>query len=238
MGCCFAKEADATQPDQKAITAEESAASPGAADGAPEPLSASASKAKKGVASSRTSAPKATSGETVNPASNPDPNPPTDNQSTAPTAPSGSTPASGPQAPPPGWMGTPEIDDEDEGEYSAAERASGPRAVKNLPGGNGYISGTRKDQEISEGVMDRIKGLEAAGLQTKKRLGNKMLSPRIITDVKETWDKEGNVTRQMTHYIEEPDGTKHTTKETVYIAVGEPDPMEEEADPVEVVANQ
>jgi len=59
----------------------------------------------------------------------------------------------------------------------------------------------------------------------KKKMGLKMLTPRIITDVKETWDKEGNLTRHMKHFIEEPDGTKHTKTETCYIAAGDPDPM-------------
>lgn len=232
MGCCIAKEAGATQPDQNDITPEESATSP-AADAAPEPVSAS----QKDVTSSSTSArsSRASAREDATPASNSDSLPPADNQS-APTAPSASTPISAQQAPPPGWGGTPEIDDDDDDEDSPAERPSGPRATENVPGG--YISGTRKDQEISSGVLARIKGLEDAGLQTKKRMGRKMLSPRIITDVKETWDEEGNVTRHMTHYIEEPDGTKHTKKETVYIAAGDPDPMEEEADPAQEVANQ
>lgn len=140
-----------------------------------------------------------------------------------PAAPAHSIPASGPQTAPPGWGSTPEVvEEEDE---KPAERSSGTRDVTNVPGGNGYVSGTRKEQDISVGVMDRIKGLEAAGLQTKKKMGRKMLSPRIITDVKETWDKEGNLTRFMTHYIEEPDGRKHTKKETVHIAAGEPDPL-------------
>ena len=44
-----------------------------------------------------------------------------------------------------------------------------------------------------------------------------MLTPRIITDVKESWDQDGNIKREMTHYIENIDGTKHTKKETVVI---------------------
>jgi hypothetical protein len=58
-------------------------------------------------------------------------------------------------------------------------------------------------------------------------MGRKMLTPRIITDVKETWDQEGNIKREMTHYIEEIDGTKRTEKETVLIAAGEVDPADE-----------
>ena len=59
-------------------------------------------------------------------------------------------------------------------------------------------------------------------------MGRKLLTPRIITDVKESWDQEGNIKREMTHYIEEIDGTKHTEKETVFIAAGEVDPADEQ----------
>jgi hypothetical protein len=48
-----------------------------------------------------------------------------------------------------------------------------------------------------------------------------MKTPRIITDTKESWDREGNITREITRYITEPDGTKRTEKETVYIPAGE-----------------
>jgi hypothetical protein len=146
----------------------------------------------------------------------------------APPTPSGAVPINKKEAPPPGWGGTPEVE---EIELELEEPESGPRAIESIPGGNGYVGGTRKDQKVSEGVMDRIKGLEDAGLQTKKKMGLKMLTPRIITDVKETWDREGNVTRYMTHYIEEPDGRKHTTKETLYIAAGDHDPMAPEDAP-------
>lgn len=141
----------------------------------------------------------------------------------APQVPANAVPIQKGERPPPGWGGTPEVE-EIEVELEEDHR-KGPRAIKNVPGGNGYISGTRKDQEISEGVLDRIGALEDAGLRTKKKMGLKMLTPRIITDVKEVWDEDGNVTRYMTHYIEEPDGTKHTKKETMYVAAGEPDPM-------------
>merc|ERR1711907_804371 len=128
------------------------------------------------------------------------------------------TKSDGPQGPPPGWGDSDTANDD-----SPAVTASGTRPVKHVPDGNGYISGTRKNQEISSGVGDRIKGLEECGLQTKRKGERRMLTPRIITDVKETWDKEGNITREMTHYIEF-NGEKRTEKETVYIAAGEDDP--------------
>jgi len=125
------------------------------------------------------------------------------------------------EGPPTGWGGnySPEVEVNEE---TAPALISGPRKanMKNVQHHEDYIDGTRTDQEVSAGVIDRIKGLEDAGLQTSKRMGRKMLSPRIITDVKELWDRDGNITREMTHYIEEPDGTKRTEKETVYIAAG------------------
>lgn len=207
--CCCAKDAVVEQPEELDDTSpDDPVASPEAE--APSPKV----KAKKKVPASTKKKEKAkNSGGSSQPAAKP----------SAPAAPAGAIPIEKGEAPPPGWGGTPEVE-EIELELDE-QRQTGPRALKNIPGGNGYISGTRKDQEISEGVMDRIRGLEEAGLQTKKKMGLKMLTPRIITDVKEVWDEEGNITRYMTHYIEEPDGTKHTKKETMHIAAGEPDPM-------------
>jgi len=123
------------------------------------------------------------------------------------------------EGPPTGWGGnySPEVE---VNEDTAPTVLSGPRKanMNNVQQHAIYIDGTRTDQAVSAGVMDRIQGLEDAGLQTTKRMGRKMLSPRIITDVKEMWDRDGNITREMTHYIEEPDGTKRTEKETMYIA--------------------
>ena len=214
MGCCCAKDAVVVEPEpdappdesQKSDTVE-----------APTPTKKKKKPKKKKDSNfgwSRSQAEKSVP---------PPPPPPTD-----PQTPPGAIPIKKGEKPPPGWGGTPEVEDEIEVELD--ERKKGPRALTNIPGGNGYISGTRKDQEISEGVMDRIKALDDAGLQTTKKLGRKMLTPRIITDVKETWDVDGNITRYMTHYIEEPDGRKHTEKETVYIAAGDPDPLNPEAE--------
>lgn len=209
MGCCCAKEAAiATPPNDEDVTPNDSATSPATniSKSDPNPVPAATKQSRRSrAADSSVSAPEIT------------------RQQAAPPAPSGAIPISKGERPPPGWGGTPEVEDEVEVELD--ESKNGPRALQTIPGGNGYISGTRKDQEISEGVMDRIKGLEDAGLQVTKKMGLKMLTPRIITDVKESWDREGNITRYMTHYIEEPDGRKHTKKETLYIAAGDPDPM-------------
>lgn len=219
MGCCCAKEtAVATPPDDQNITPNDAdAPSPATEASKPDRKPTSLFGSKK-AAKSKPGSDQASN--SAGPSSRP-----RRNQAAAPPAPAGAIPIEKGEKPPPGWGGTPEVEDEIEVELD--ERKKGPRSIQNVPGGNGYISGTRKDQEISDGVMDRIKGLEDAGLQTKKKLGLKMLTPRIITDVKETWDVEGNITRYMTHYIEEPDGKKHTKKETIYIAAGDPDPMAE-----------
>jgi hypothetical protein len=97
--------------------------------------------------------------------------------------------------------------------------APGARPAKNVP--TGYVSGTRKDQEISSGVQDRIAGLKSSGLATQNTGGKRMKTPRIITDTKESWDREGNITRELTRYITEPDGTKRTERETIYIPAAE-----------------
>jgi len=212
MGCCCAKEdAVETPPNDEDVTTNDPATNDPTSKSDPKAVPAGS---KQATGSRHKANQAADSSETT---------PETTRQQAAPPAPSGAIPIIKGERPPPGWGGTPEVEDEVEVELD--EREKGPRALQNVPGGNGYISGTRKDQEISEGVMDRIKGLEEAGLQTQKKMGLKMLTPRIITDVKESWDREGNLTRYMTHYIEEPDGRKHTKKETLYIAAGDPDPM-------------
>jgi hypothetical protein len=209
MGCCATKDAVITEPEDEGVSPSDSATSPAAVSS----KRAKKPKSKNSAWSRNKNNPSAKSGGS--------PSKPIGNPS-APSAPSGAIPINKGEAPPPGWGRTPEVE---EIEVELDGEQSGPRGTRNIPGAKGYISGTRKDQKVSEGVMDRIKGLEDAGLRTKKKMGLKMLTPRIITDVKETWDEEGNLTRYMTHYIEEPDGRKHTKKEELYIAAGDPDPM-------------
>lgn len=213
MGCCCAKAAVVTESieDPEASESRHDDETVPASGASPsKPVSTPAPKPKKKSASTKKKEEEAKKKEVRL-------------AKAAPAAPAGAVEIQKGEKPPPGWGGTPEVE-EIEVELEE-DRRKGPRSLKNVPGGNGYISGTRKDQEISEGVMDRIGALEDAGLQTKRKFGLKMLTPRIITDVKECWDEDGNVTRYMTHYIEEPDGTKHTKKEQMYIAAGDPDPM-------------
>lgn len=124
------------------------------------------------------------------------------------------------EEPKPGWASA---EKSDTGTTATAEapvaKAPGARPAKNVPAG--FVSGTRKDQEISSGVQDRIAGLKTNGLATQNTGGKRMKTPRIITDTKESWDREGNITRELTRYITEPDGTKRTEKETIYIPAAE-----------------
>jgi hypothetical protein len=220
--CCNCNEVEntvVTQPDQKTIQPKETAGSPSPpAVGASEPVPS-----KKSIISSPF---KRRSGK--RPTSTPDKSAAEKKDQSSSSAP-GINPAAtninpdGHNAPPPGWGNTPEVEDEED--FDEEDYLRGPRQVKNVP--DGYNGGTRKVQEISSNVLDRIKGLEEKGLQTRLRMGRKMLTPRIITDVKETWDQEGNIKREMTHYIEEIDGSKRTEKETVFIAAGEVDPADE-----------
>jgi hypothetical protein len=221
--CCNCSEVEntvVTQPDQKTIQPKETAGSPsppaaGASETVPSKKSIIPSPFKRRSGKRPTSTPdksatekkdqSSSSAPVINPAAtniNPD----------------------GHDAPPPGWGNSPEVEEEEDFDEEDSD-PRGPRQVKNVP--DGYNGGTRKVQGISSSVSDRIKGLEEKGLQTKLRMGRKMLTPRIITDVKETWDQEGNIKREMTHYIEEIDGTKRTEKETVFIAAGEIDPADE-----------
>ena len=218
-----------TQPDQKTIQPKKTAGSPSPpATGASEPVPSKKSiipspfKGRSGKRPTSTPDKSATEKKDQSSSSAPIINPAATNVN-----------PDGHDAPPPGWGNTPEVEEEEEGEdfeeeeedYEEEDDLRGPRQVKNVP--DGYTGGTRKVQEISSNIKDRIKGLEEKGLQTKLRMGRKLLTPRIITDVKESWDQEGNIKREMTHYIEEIDGTKHTEKETVFIAAGEVDPADE-----------
>lgn len=66
-------------------------------------------------------------------------------------------------------------------------------------------------------VQERIRGLQDGGISTVPVGPRKMKTPKIVTDTKESWDREGNITREITRYITEIDGTKRTEKEIVKI---------------------
>ena len=89
---------------------------------------------------------------------------------------------------------------------------SGPNTTAK-PGG-----GTYTKQVQGSGIQDRIKSMEGGGkFSAKPAPTRKMKTPKIVTDTKETFDKEGNITREITRYITEIDGTKRTEKETELI---------------------
>jgi hypothetical protein len=66
-------------------------------------------------------------------------------------------------------------------------------------------------------VQHRIAGLQADGISTVPKGPRTMKTPKVVTDTKESWDKQGNITREITRYITEIDGTKRTEKEIVKI---------------------
>lgn len=206
FGCCMGSGAEgavATQPSSKATPAMAPAAVAVTPDAkkAPAGSVAAPAAAVQGASTATTAAeaplpPKTETGK----------QPP-------PVAASSSKPSNVPEEPKPGWATA-----ETSGNGSAAAPtavAPGARPTKNVPAG--FVSGTRKDQQISSSVQDRINGLKASGLKTTNTGGKRMKTPRIITDTKESWDKEGNITREITRFITEPDGTKRTEKETQYI---------------------
>lgn len=87
--------------------------------------------------------------------------------------------------------------------YTADGAVSQPLGVKKMVQGND--------------VQQRIAGLQAGGISTVPMGARKMKTPKVVTDTKETWDREGNITREITRYITEIDGTKRTEKEIVKI---------------------
>ena len=87
--------------------------------------------------------------------------------------------------------------------YTADGAVSQPLGVKKMVQGND--------------VQHRIAGLQTGGLSTVPVGPRTMKTPKIVTDTKETWDKQGNITREITRYITEIDGTKRTEKEIVKI---------------------
>ena len=90
------------------------------------------------------------------------------------------------------------------------EAGSAPAAA-----GGGAPTATK--QVIGGGIAAKVAGLQAGGMRTTAPPKRKMKTPKIVTDIKETRDREGNITREITRYITEPDGTKRTEKETVQI---------------------
>jgi hypothetical protein len=71
---------------------------------------------------------------------------------------------------------------------------------------------------MGNAVQNRVAGLQNDGLRTTPAATRRMKTPKIITDTKESWDRDGNITRELTRYITEIDGTKRTEKSTEYIA--------------------
>jgi nicotinamidase-related amidase len=98
--------------------------------------------------------------------------------------------------------------------WATKQAASSPVATAgSLPVGN-----RRFDASPSDGVASRLKDLKSAGLLDSKGKKQRMVTPKIITDTKETWDKHGNCTVVTIKYITEIDGSKRTEKTTQTIS--------------------
>jgi hypothetical protein len=96
-----------------------------------------------------------------------------------------------------------------------------PNAPKNTMTKTGGVSTGAHKMVVGEGVAGKVAALKSGGglnpAIVKKR---KMKTPKIVTDTKETTDAAGNITREITRYITEPDGTKRTEKEVVKVPAG------------------
>lgn len=97
---------------------------------------------------------------------------------------------------------------------SSAKSSSSPNSQTAQ---GGHSTGAVK-QVIGRGVAAKVAGLQAGGMRTTAPTKRRMKTPKIVTDTKETRDKFGNITREITRYITEPDGSKRTEKETVHIS--------------------
>lgn len=89
-----------------------------------------------------------------------------------------------------------------------------PQEKKQFPA---YTGGARTIATPSSGLQEKMKGLQSGGLSMTNPAQRRMKTPKIVTDTKETWDRDGNITRHITKYITEIDGTKRTEKSTEYI---------------------
>ena len=100
------------------------------------------------------------------------------------------------------------------------EAAADPNAPKNTQTNTGAVSMGAKKMVVGEGIAGKVAALKAqpgGGINPAIVKKRKMKTPKIVTDTKETTDAQGNITREITRYITEPDGTKRTEKEVVKI---------------------
>ena len=97
--------------------------------------------------------------------------------------------------------------------------AADPNAPQNTITQTGAVSTGAKKMVVGEGVASKVAALKDAkgGLNPAIKKERKMKTPKIVTDTKETVNAKGNITREITRYITEPDGTKRTEKEVVQI---------------------
>lgn len=95
-----------------------------------------------------------------------------------------------------------------------------PNAPKNTQTHTGAVSTGAKKMVVGGGIAGKVAALQdqpGGGINPAIKKKRKMKTPKIVTDTKETTDAAGNITREITRYITEPDGTKRTEKEVVKI---------------------
>jgi len=74
-----------------------------------------------------------------------------------------------------------------------------------------------KPHQAGANVGSQIGSLQNRGVFSQDRAKRRVVKPKTITDTKDTFDKEGNLTRIIIKTIEEPDGSKRRVKTTQYI---------------------
>jgi len=94
-----------------------------------------------------------------------------------------------------------------------------PNAPQNSMTATGAVSTGAKKMVVGQGIAGKVEALkqQKGGINPAIPKKRKMKTPKIVTDTKETTDAKGNITREITRYITEPDGTKRTEKEVVKI---------------------
>ena len=99
--------------------------------------------------------------------------------------------------------------------FFALKRASGATpGVKS----DDFVSKTTVKQELGKNVVGQVESLKKAGLLSVQPKQRRLKSPKVVTDIREEWDKQGNITRTTIKYITEVDGvTKREERNVEFI---------------------
>ena len=81
-----------------------------------------------------------------------------------------------------------------------------------------FVSKTTVKQELGKNVVGQVESLKKAGLLSVQPKQRRLKSPKVVTDIREEWDKQGNITRTTIKYITEVDGvTKREERNVEFI---------------------